>query len=518
VDYITLHQYFFQVIDKLYDQQSYDYLSSKAEVIATSNSATTVNNTNTTSSNMTINLKKTNYYPFNANYFCGMMAHFKRALFENRTNANGDKIITKDTMISYNDAITNDDFSQYLIFDAVNKQDFDGKSFYMFLKPNLSSKQINWFKDQINPIFDSKLYYFSYNFMIYNSQYQSVLLYRIEFFYNAYGEINYKKFTLGFQPLVSTNTDLFISLLIINVLYFIGFCIMGFYITRTFVHNIIDWVKNGKNTFEWFTILDLVVISVSFASLVMFLKFYLFIDTQFPIAISNQDSYIYWLNYANMIKDYNRLTGTAILFQMLRLIRYLYTSFPHLGIVFQTISLAKNEMLSFILILVLVLIGFMMMGHMSFGFASNNYRYIQDSIIVVYLMCFGMFSFFDIFNTNSYNPIAPYFILFFMFFFNILLINIFLVILRNNYSEAREKKAKFNESFKLMQQERNIILKNNFVNFLTCKKPDIGGKEATEPSNEQDPEDILPKDKKEDEDGFCQIFIANFEKLDLIKF
>ncbi len=209
---------------------------------------------------------------------------------------------------------------------------------------------------------------------------------------------------------------------------------------------------------------------ISLASLVMSLENYICIK-EFPIAITDQEDYIDWMNYANTIRDYNLLTGITIILIMIRLVRFIYTTFPNFGIVFQKLNAAHFEILVFVSLLLLALFGIMMMGHVSFGLYSKSYRLIEDSVITIYLIFIGFYDFFDFYNDNYFNPLAPYFLIFFMIFFKLILINVFFVILRNNYADVKEKKQKFNEAYALLISDNTKIFKDKLIIFVTCQKP-----------------------------------------------
>ena len=203
----------------------------------------------------------------------------------------------------------------------------------------------------------------------------------------------------------------------------------------------------------------------------MFYKLYLFNSNVFPIQINNEKLFSNWLSYALKIKDYNRITGLAMFFIMVRLIRILYTSFPNFGIVFQTLSLASREIVAYIILLMMLIFGITMMSYLNFGWYSISYKYIGDTVMNTLLMLTGNFDYYTISNSNRQSEIVPYFYTFFMFFYNLILINVFLLTIRNNYADVKEKDQKYNEAYALMLAEKSMELRNKFFNFLICGEP-----------------------------------------------
>jgi len=517
-------KYFINVGQKLYEKNSYDYFS----VLDNRTDPETENK------NMTINPDSYNYYPWYGNYFCGMMVHFKRAkLFSTKsvnktsssinTNTNASIIATENNPITdamesdqlYSGAEIVNDYSNYLIFESKDLQPFDGKSFYSFFGPHISPKISQFYNDQIIAIFDKKLFYFSYNFMIFNSQHQIVLMYKLRFTQDTFGEILHKRDILGFQPLLSTNQSLFVGSIILNIFLLIGIWISAFYIVRTFIHNIVDWIKLGSSYFQLFDFLDVFVTILCLTSLIMFYESFLFIRKTFPISLVNEEEYIYWMNYAFHIKNYNRINGITLFFLMIRISSYLHASFPNFGIVKKTISNAKIEIFTFVVLLFIVLLGFVLMAHVSFGNYSDDNKFIEDSVISIYLMFLGIYDFFEIFNNNYSNPLAPYFLIFFMFFFNIILINIFFAIIRKSYAEIKKVRQRQDEAYALLLEESSEKYRDNIFRLLTCKKPPINPSSSNYEENSKIPTN---DEKIENQNEEClKIFQTNIERLELDK-
>ena len=288
------------------------------------------------------------------------------------------------------------------------------------------------------------------------------MLYSINITFNSFGEVTYKRYVQGFLPYlndIKNNT----AFLILSVLYFLGFLYVLFLVVRTTIH-----LKFVEFPFEWYYWVDIIVLGISFASQIISYINFLFLNQEYAISLHYENDFVYWIRHAIQMKNYQRTTGLAMIFICLRLIRFLYTTFPNFGVVFQTLGYAYKEIIAFMTIVFSILIGISMMTHVAFGYYSTAFSDVNSAVIETFLMFMGVFDYNNFYNENSFNPIAPYFFVFFMVFLNLILINVFLCIIRNNYAEIKEKKQKFNEAYALYltDKTKKPKEKNNEFSFI----------------------------------------------------
>ncbi len=335
-----------------------------------------------------------------------------------------------------------------------------------------------------------------------------------------------KKLIQNFTPFIKEDISI-VKVYILNIIYLLGFIYVVFIVVRTFSHHFIDLIKSKKYSFEIQDWIDLLVLIISFTSQAMFFKIYLFSGKTFPIQIADPQTFSYWLSYALDTKDYNNITGLAIFFITIRLIRILYTSFPNFGIVFQTLSLASHEIIAYIILLISLVFGITMLSYVNFGWYSEYFRYLGDTVINIFMMLTGNFDYSSISNENRESKITPYFYIFFMFFYNLILINVFLLTIRNNYADVKEKDQKFNEAFALMIAEKSLEFQNKLLHFLLCGDPVIEEekiyqevKETERDLNQQDEEELQKKRERDKMISKMPILTKmkiNFEKLNIKK-
>ena len=227
-----------------------------------------------------------------------------------------------------------------------------GSCFNLYLKPYLKSNKLNYFKDLIRDVKDDSLSLFSYTIMLYNANFGHAQIYSVIYENGLMNEIKVTKRNHSFNPFIIQNGKTAFLLYTMNFFYIFGFIFVSFIVGRNFSHHIIDLIKLKKYFFEWVDWIDLIVICFSFTSQVMFYKLILFNFELFPIQIGNPYLFSQWVSHSQDILNYNRITGLAILFIMIRLIRILYTSFPNFGIVFETMAFASRQIFAFIIMLI----------------------------------------------------------------------------------------------------------------------------------------------------------------------
>ena len=113
-----------------------------------------------------------NYYPLNSNYFSGMLINFKRTKFTEKKDINNNMVSVRSSELSYYGATPIDEKQQFLSFDYNSFNPLLPDSYSLYFKPNLNKNQLQWYKDQIEPIFNNNLYEMVYSILIYNMDYK----------------------------------------------------------------------------------------------------------------------------------------------------------------------------------------------------------------------------------------------------------------------------------------------------------------------------------------------------------
>jgi hypothetical protein len=518
------------VYDKLYDMEANRYNNSKLdpEASSTNSFAGLVGQGKDPSENyVKLSGNSTRYYIQNNNLFCGLMLNFKFSTMISRNDSTGGELDIRNSTEGYFEAIPVDQtesFASYEYGDVLNNLYPD--SYEIYIKPTLNINHREIYKQQILEIFDpSKTYEFAYTLIIYNAVYDLAYTYSVDFQINSFGNIITNRWYHGYLPFITQDSNTYITLLVINIVYLVLFIYVSFSVIRTFSNRIFDLVRSKHYSFEFTDWIDLIGIVISFISQIIFYQLVLFSSEKFPIVMDYSEQFGYWVDHSISMKNYQRVTGIAMFFIMVRFIRFMYVAFPNFGVVFQTMGNAQSELLSFMLIVFSMLIGLSMMSHVAFAWYSPDYFKIEDAVLTTYLMFLGIFDYNDLISSNIYNPIAPVYFIIFMITFNMILINVFLCIIRNNYSEIKEKKDRFNQAYSLMVQDQTKEFQDRLMSLLVCKHPleiereakvaDAQKKDNKELEEEQ--ERIYHQRIKSSEVSLWHRFKYNFERLNLKK-
>ena len=418
-----------------------------------------------------ISLSPNYYYPKTKNYFCGMLVNFKMSLNKNLSLTSNDTrpYQLKDNSLTYSGYQKNQSINTYLIFDYFNNENpLSGSSYSFFYKPTININQRKSRSNFMSYIINQNLYFFSYSIIFYNTQYNTAILYYRQFEYSPLGQIKSTKRILRFPPYDLHKNS---TTIILTILYLLLFLYDSFLVIRTFSHQFLDMISTKTNTFQITELIDFIVLIFSMISIIMF--FMILIMTQnFRINLTNKIDFLKMVNYSINADMYFNFIGMTIFMIFIRIVRYLYTIFPNFGIVFQTLSKAKHQLIAFISSMILVISGFIIASHVLFGSDTFIFNTIYKSIFSTYTLLLGANKYKDMKgDLGSTSSILPYYYIFFMFFFHVVLLNLFLSVILVNYNEVIENRKKLNEAFALLFQEQSENLKIRIMNFLLCRSP-----------------------------------------------
>jgi hypothetical protein len=484
-----------------------------------------------------------NYYIMNANIFGGASINFKYAIFNPYNTTEGRQFSSRVSDYYYYGPVAEEKTETILSYERNNFNPLYPNTYNLYFKPTASENQLTWYIQQSEDIFSKDLSEFDITLIFYNTDVYVCSIYSLKIEIDSFNKVKISKYFHGFQPFIKDIPSKFILLLVVNIIYFVLAGSMMFNIIRIFAHAAIEFVRTRNYTLEWYDWVDLFVLLITITSEIIFLVLIFFRAREFPIIVSTSDEFQYWLNLSLQIKQWQIITGISLMLTMIRLVRFLSTQFPTFGIVFEAVSNASNEFLAALAIVFLMILGVVTMFHSSFGWYSETFKTVEQSFITVYLMFIGIFDFDDIISDNSYFSIAPYFFVAFMIVFNLILINIFLCVIRNNYWEIKEKREMFNRAYSLMIKDGTKELKSKVMNLVTFEHPlkveydlrkeeemrkddifsddeeDIKktGGNAVQQGEGVDEKDILAQKMRQKEVGFLDRLRYNFERLNLKK-
>lgn len=129
------------------------------------------------------------------------------------------------------------------------------------------------------------------------------------------------------------------------------------------------------------------------------------------------------------------------LFIFVRILKYL-NRFERIALLSNTFESAKDDIFYFFVLLITVLMAFVIFGHVAFGSTHYMFSSMGLSILACFFLLFGDLTVW--FEIRKTHPIeATFFFFLFTFLIIFILINMFIAIINNNYSDNVEKLNKF---------------------------------------------------------------------------
>lgn len=138
---------------------------------------------------------------------------------------------------------------------------------------------------------------------------------------------------------------------------------------------------------------------------------------------------------ANTLESYLNWSSFNILFIYIRIMNYV-TFNKALSFLQDTMKAAIVDIFYFLIMIVIILLGFVFFAYLSFGHTLLNYSNVENSFMHCFSMIIGEFSFEEL---NEADDVMSYlFFYIFMVFFTFILLNIFIAILERAYTRVKE--------------------------------------------------------------------------------
>jgi hypothetical protein len=295
----TYNKFNFTTSDETIDDQAFSIIS----------------NNSTDKSNFTeLKTISKRYYLLNTNLFCGMMINFVFSEPIQIVDVNGSVKRKRQSSPSYYKVSPTKQSVEFLTFKWQENDPVNPNSYYLYFNPSLNRNILATLNQQLlrNILVSQDLYEFSITSSIYNSDYKISAIYSLKFHLNSYGFMEKKRFFMGYQPFLSTSTQTFSYLLIINIIFVLFLIYVIYLIMNSFSNNIIELIINKNYQFEWFEWLDLLVVILTITSEIILFKFILFDSKLFKLENSSLQHFQNVNENIFQVRNYLRLTGVRI--------------------------------------------------------------------------------------------------------------------------------------------------------------------------------------------------------------
>lgn len=462
-----LQNYFlFNVMKVIYNEANINHINK-----LTSDVSNLISQSGMSVSNVTVS-NKTGSYLKDINIYSGMLINFKIVSTQNATTISNRQYsgIPK-SHLNYYDVDQKEDLTQDFSNYEIKQSDIpDMLGLYeYYANPQTTSYES---MERITKlIFNEKIGKFIYSIMVYNKDFETLSIFTFELEYDSFGNLNILKYFDAMKPHFTRDTGTMLIAIILSAIIILGNFILSISYISLFINSIIESINTKSNSLKLYELFDLFTIVIIIISQIFFLIVFIFSRDVFPFIITNNEDFIFWMNKLNTHNTWQNITGVAIFFMIFQLLRYFMVSFPSFGIVFQTFHYAHGEILTFFILICIVLGGVACLAHSSFGYYSPDFTNISFSYFNVYLMFLGIFDYSSIYDKKFSNELAPYFLVIFMIIFYLILINLFISTILNNYEHVKEKYQKFNDVYTVLLQETIEDLTQKIINLFICKHP-----------------------------------------------
>jgi hypothetical protein len=151
---------------------------------------------------------------------------------------------------------------------------------------------------------------------------------------------------------------------------------------------------------------------------------------------------------------YNRYTSACainLLLIFIRILKYL-SRFERIALILNTFDEAKDDIFYFFILLITVFLAFVIFGHVAFGGSNENFSSMGNSMLACFFLLFGDSKvYFEI--KEAYPLESTVFFFLFTFFIIFILINMFIAIINNKFSENIQKL----EEIKKLQVDEDYV-------------------------------------------------------------
>ncbi|GFR73829.1 polycystic kidney disease 2-like 1 protein [Elysia marginata] len=159
---------------------------------------------------------------------------------------------------------------------------------------------------------------------------------------------------------------------------------------------------------------------------------------QDPIAYANFESLGFWE------MRFNNMVAITVFFAWVKVFKYISFN-KTMTQLSTTLSRCAKDLLGFFIMFFIVFLAFTQLGYLLFGTQVNDFSTFMNSFFTLFRIVLGDFDFHQLEQAN--RILGPIFFMLFVFFVFFVLINMFLAIINDTYSEVKSDMAKQTDVF-----------------------------------------------------------------------
>ncbi|CAG9316173.1 unnamed protein product [Blepharisma stoltei] len=294
--------------------------------------------------------------------------------------------------------------------------------------------------------------------LIHNTNLETTLNYYQVFEAKSSGYLSVSSGVLGIFPeMYETWSKFKIAIVLIGSIYVAGL-IWQIYEVLDYLHwiSIRLWVRL-KWELSWSGFMNILSICLATTAVSLFIKIVLCNIGHYKLPITNEDDFDSLAEYAASYRALLRVISITVLLTCFKVFIACEEKFPSFGILFDTISAAKHDILYFWILTSFIIISISLMGNLGFGLELSDFSTLGYSALSLINLAFGKY---DIKQLSIANiKLYSVFVIIFVFYIIFILINNFLAILLSTYINLRKKNY-------LLVEAKAMLLKQNSKIFL----------------------------------------------------
>ncbi|CBY18963.1 unnamed protein product [Oikopleura dioica] len=212
----------------------------------------------------------------------------------------------------------------------------------------------------------------------------------------------------------------------------------------------------------FWNIVDLIVIFLSLCAFSFYLYRNTEIDNKLDALMEKEDSYADFQSLAYWEGVYMYVMAIVVFLAWIKLFKYISfnTTMNQLS---ETLSRSAKDVGGFMIMFLIVFLAYTQLGFLIFGSQVEDFSKFDKCVYTLFRIILGDFNFHQL--ENAHNILGPIFFITYVFFVFFVLLNMFLAIINDTYSEVKEDLATRKSEFDL-----GAFLKKGYNGMLTKLK------------------------------------------------
>ncbi|XP_056135698.1 polycystin-2 isoform X2 [Lampris incognitus] len=219
--------------------------------------------------------------------------------------------------------------------------------------------------------------------------------------------------------------------------YFVGMCEVAFclFILYYVVEEVLEIRIHRLHYFKslW-NCLDVLIVVLSIVAIVMNITRTSMVSSRLKGLLENHSSHPNFEPLANLQVKFNNVAAVIVFFSWVKLFKFINFN-KTMSQLSSTMSRCAKDLLGFAIMFFIIFLAYAQLAYLVFGTQVNDFSTFQSSIFTQFRIILGDFEFSEI---EEANPVlGPIYFTTFVFFIFFILMNMFLAIINDTYSEVK---------------------------------------------------------------------------------